>query len=288
MTKSDKPGATPGAPREYFAPDLAPLAPTQAFLDAARELGVTFEPGEVEQLGKYLAILLDANTRMNLTAITSPDDAWLKHILDSLTLLPVLADLPESPRIVDIGSGGGAPALPLAIAMPTARFTLVESTTKKADFLRAAASALGLANVEVVNNRAESIGAHPSLLRAQFDAVTARAVGRLAILAELAVPLAKVGGIIALIKGQKADEELEEAKQALHMLHASHAGTIDTPTGRIVVLEKRRTTPIDYPRKPGEPERAPLGVARERPTRADRAKAPPREKNQPRRRGTVQ
>jgi 16S rRNA (guanine527-N7)-methyltransferase len=288
MTKSDKPGATPGAPREYFAPDLAPLAPTQAFLDAARELGVTFEPGEVEQLGKYLAILLDANTRMNLTAITSPDDAWLKHILDSLTLLPVLADLPESPRIVDIGSGGGAPALPLAIAMPTARFTLVESTTKKADFLRAAASALGLANVEVVNNRAESIGAHPSLLRAQFDAVTARAVGRLAILAELAVPLAKVGGIIALIKGQKADEELEEAKQALHMLHASHAGTIDTPTGRVVVLEKRRTTPIDYPRKPGEPERAPLGVARERPTRADRAKAPPREKNQPRRRGTVQ
>lgn len=288
MTKSDKTGVKPAAPREFFTPDLAPLAPTPAFLNAARELGVSFEPGELDRFGRYLAILLDANTRMNLTAITSPDDAWFKHILDSLTLLPVLADLPESPRIIDIGSGGGAPAIPLAIAMPGARFTLIEATTKKADFLRAAADALGLANVEVVNNRAESIGAHPSLLRAQFDAVTARAVGRLAILSELTVPLAKVGGIIALIKGQKADEELEEARQALHMLHASHAGTIDTPTGRIVVLEKRRTTPIDYPRKPGEPERAPLGVARERPTRADRAKAPPREKNQPRRRGTVQ
>lgn len=285
MTKSDHPE---DSAREFFASDVSPLSPPPGFLDAAGELGVSFEPGEVERLGKYLAILLDANTRMNLTAITSPDEAWTRHILDSLSLLSVLADLPESPRIVDIGSGGGAPALPLAIVMPRARFTLVESTKKKADFLLAAAKALGLSNVEVVNNRAESIGAHPSLLRAQFDAVTARAVGRLAILAELCVPLAKVGGIIALIKGQKADEELEEAKQALHMLHASHAGTIDTPTGRIVVLEKRRTTPIDYPRKPGEPERAPLGVSRERPSRADRAKAPAREKNLPRKRGKVQ
>jgi 16S rRNA (guanine527-N7)-methyltransferase len=110
-------------------------------------------------------------------------------------------------------------------------------------------------------------------------------VGRIAILAELCVPLAKVGGIVALIKGQKADEELEEAKQALHMLHASHAGAVDTPTGRIVVLEKRRTTPIDFPRKPGEPERAPLGLSREKPQRSDRAKAPAREKNTPRTRG---
>ncbi len=288
MTKSDRSVPASGEPREYFEPGITPLAPTQAFLEGARDLGVSFESGELERLGKYLAVLLDANTRMNLTAITSPDDAWLRHVLDSLTLLPVLADLPESPRIVDVGSGGGAPALPLAIVMPHARFTLVEATKKKADFLLAAAKALGLSNVEVVNNRAESIGAHPSLLRAQFDAVTARAVGRLAILAELSVPLAKVGGIIALIKGQKANEELEEAKQALHMLHASHAGTVDTPTGRIVVLEKRRTTPIDYPRKPGEPERAPLGVSRERPSRADRAKAPAREKNLPRKRGKVQ
>jgi len=288
MTRSEKPGApasAPDAPREFFAPGLAPLEPTRDFLDAAADLSVSFEPGELERLGRYLAILLDANTRMNLTAITAPEEAWRRHILDSLTLLPVLAELPESARIVDVGSGGGAPALPLAIVMPSARFTLVEATAKKAEFLRAAAAALGLTNVEVVNDRAESIGAHPSLLRAQFDAVTARAVGRLASLAELCVPLAKVGGIVALIKGQKADEELEEARQALHMLHASHAGTVDTPTGRIVVLEKRRTTPIDYPRRPGEPERAPLGVARERPSRADRAKAPAREKNLPRRRG---
>lgn len=262
--------------RELFAASLPPLPAPELFLAAASERGIRFDEGEVERLGRYLAILLDANTRFNLTAIKDPAEAWEKHILDSLTLLAVLAELPEGARIADIGSGGGAPAIPLAIAMPGARFTLIESTAKKAEFLRACARDLGLTNVEVLCDRAETLGAHGSLLRAQFDAVTARAVGRLAILAELAVPLAKVGGLVALIKGQQADEELAEAKQALHLLHASHAGTLDTPTGRIVVLEKRRTTPIDYPRKPGEPARSPLGVSRESPRRDDRAKAPAR------------
>ncbi len=284
MTKAKQP-VPPAPPREFFAADVAPLTPPESFLDAAKELGVTFEPGELERLGLFLGILLDANTRFNLTAIKSVEDAWQRHILDSLTLLPVLADLPADAKIADVGSGGGAPAFPLAVVMPGARFTLIEATKKKADFLRAAAARMGLKNVEVVNDRAEAMGAHPSLHRAAFDAVTARAVGRLVILSELTVPLAKVGGLIALIKGQKADDELEEAKQALHMLHASHAGTIDTPTGRIVVLEKRRTTPIDFPRKPGEPERAPLGVAREKPSREDRAKAPPRVKRSGPRRG---
>ncbi|MGP1308936.1 MAG: 16S rRNA (guanine(527)-N(7))-methyltransferase RsmG [Phycisphaerales bacterium] len=261
---------------EFFPPDIQPLPAPASFEQDASNIGVSFEAGEVERLGRYLAMLLAANTRMNLTAVTDTDDAWTKHILDSLTLLPVLAELPDNARIADVGSGGGAPAIPLAIVMPSARFTLIESTAKKAAFLRAAIDALGLPNAEVVNDRAESLGAHPSLHRAAYDAVTARAVGRLVVLAELCVPLAKVGGVIALIKGQKADEELAEAKQALHMLHASHMGTIDTPTGRVVALEKRRTTPIDYPRKPGEPSRAPLGVSKEQPTRADRAKAPPR------------
>jgi Predicted S-adenosylmethionine-dependent methyltransferase involved in bacterial cell division len=90
--------------------------------------------------------------------------------------------------------------------------------------------------------------------------VLARAVGRLATLAEITVPFATVGGLCVLIKGAKADEELAEAKAALHLLHAAHAGTVATPTGRIVVLEKLRTTPRDYPRREGEPKRAPLGV----------------------------
>ena len=90
--------------------------------------------------------------------------------------------------------------------------------------------------------------------------VEIRALGRIAVASELCVPLAREGGIVALIKGQKADEELTEAKAALHMLHAVHTGTIDTKTGRIVILEKTRRTPKVYPRRDGEPKRSPLGV----------------------------
>jgi 16S rRNA (guanine527-N7)-methyltransferase len=92
--------------------------------------------------------------------------------------------------------------------------------------------------------------------------VVSRAVGRLVTLLELTVPLARVGGLIVLTKGQKADEELAEAKQALHLLHAAHAGTVDTPTGRLVVIEKLRDTPKAYPRGDGEPRKVPLGVAK--------------------------
>ncbi|MFG0274401.1 MAG: 16S rRNA (guanine(527)-N(7))-methyltransferase RsmG, partial [Phycisphaerales bacterium] len=235
---------------------LAPIEPTPEFLAAAEEYGIAFEPGDLERLGRYLALLLDANTRMNLTAIRDPGEAWLRHIFDSLTLLPMLAELPAGARVADVGSGGGAPGIPLAIVLPDLRFTLIEATGKKADFLRAAADSIGLANLEVVADRAESVG--QSALRAQFDAVTARAVGPIRVLAELVIPLATVGGLALLIKGQKAEEELADAKRALHSLHATVAGVVPTPTGRIVALEKPRATPGKYPRRPGEPKREPL------------------------------
>jgi 16S rRNA (guanine527-N7)-methyltransferase len=234
----------------------APIPPTDGFLEAAAAYGVAFEPGDLDRLGRYLAMLLDETTRMNLTAIREPGEAWMKHIFDSLTLLPLLGELEDGARVADIGSGGGAPGVPLAIVLPRTRFTLIESTGKKADFLRRCAAALGLDNLEVIADRAETVG--QTALRAQFDAVTARAVGPIRVLSELALPLLKVGGLALLVKGQRAEAELEEAKRALHELHASVAGVVPTPTGRIVVLEKPRTTPGKYPRKPGEPKREPL------------------------------
>lgn len=234
--------------------------PPQTFTDQAAEYGLEFEPGDLERLGAYLDLLYKANESFNLTAVRDRDEAWIRHILDSLTLIPVLAELPEGARVADIGSGGGAPGLILAIAQPHLRFTLVEVTGKKARFLRDTAAALGLTNVEVLSERAEDLARRPEL-RAGFDAVLARAVGRIAVIAELTVPFAKIGAIIALTKGQRTDEELAEARQALHMLHVSVAGIVDTPTGRIVVLEKRRATPHAYPRRAGDPKRAPLGVS---------------------------
>lgn len=239
-------------------PDALPTP--AAFREQLAALGVALDAGDEERFGRYLALLLDANTRTNLTAIRTPDEAWTRHIFDSLTLMGVLSELPEGARVADVGSGGGAPGIPLAIAMPFLRFTLIEATGKKAEFLRETVAALGLANVEVVAERAETLGQDHKHWRESFDAVLARAVGKIAVVAELCVPLAKVGGIVALVKGEKAAEEIAEAKRALYALHASVGATVRTPTGTIVVLEKARKTPRDFPRRPGEPKRAPLGA----------------------------
>ena len=221
-------------------------------------MGIVFDSGDVEKLGRYLALLLDANTRFNLTAITDANEAWTRHILDSLTLVPLLTSL-EARSVLDVGSGGGLPGIPLAILMPDVQFALLEATGKKARFLEDVVIDLGLHNVKVVNERAETVGAdHKSGHREQYDAVIARAVGRLPVLLELTVPMTKVGGHVLAMKGAQAAEEIADAKQALHMLHAQVIDSIATPTGTLVIIEKVRKTPRLYPRTPGEPKRSPL------------------------------
>lgn len=262
-------------------PEVRALEATGEFLELARGYGIEFDPGDVEKLGHYLAMLLEVNKTTNLTAIEDPAEAWKRHIFDSLTLIPAIADLEDGARVIDVGSGGGLPGVPLAICMPRLAFTLLEATGKKADFLRQVARRLSLGNVTVVEERAEVLahdrgdkvseggqtfreGGH----REKYDAVVARAVGRLPTLLELTVAFAKVGtegaggagSRILLIKGQQADEELGEAKGAMHLLKVVHASTLDTPTGRIVVIEKPAATPKVYPRGNGEPKRVPLGV----------------------------
>jgi 16S rRNA (guanine527-N7)-methyltransferase len=251
------------------------IEPTSQFLEAAERIGIAFDAGDVGALGKYLELLFAANETMNLTAVRDVEQAWMRHILDSLTLLPLLADLPERGRVIDIGSGGGLPGIPLAITMPHLSFTLLEATGKKAVFLRGVADQMNLKNVSVLNQRAE-IAAHDRGMkkatgrfgghRETYDAVVARAVGRLHTLAEITVPFAKPtrgeepGGIVLLIKGAQADAELAEAQGALHALKAVHTGTIETPTGRIVMLAKGAATPKLYPRHDGEPKRSPLAA----------------------------
>lgn len=261
-------------------PSPEPIQPPAEFLQGADALGIVFDPGDVERLGRFLELLLEANTRFNLTGITDPGEAWTKHILDSLTLVPLLAELGEAEgakgpaRVIDIGSGGGVPGIPLAVVLPGVRFTLVEATAKKAEFLREAAAALGLANVEVLNDRAERLGQDRGERgeggeggvrrrgghRERYDAATARALGHLAIVAELAIPLLKVRGVCLAVKGARAEQEIGEAGKALELLSAHHEGTVPTPTGRIVVLRKDARTARTYPRRDGEPKRSPLGV----------------------------
>ena len=236
--------------------------PTPEFLEAADRFGISFDQGDLDRLHAFLSLLYAANAHTNLTAIKDPDQAWMKHIFDALTLLPTLDDLPDAPSLLDIGTGGGVPGIPLAIARPDLKVTMLDATAKKAALVESFADELSLDNARVVTGRAESLAAHPAgELRDAFDVVTARALGRVAVAAELCVPCAKVGGRIVLVKGEKAPQELEEARPALHMLHATYIDTLPTPTGQIVVLDKARPTPKKYPRRDGEPKRAPLGVS---------------------------
>lgn len=233
------------------------IPPPTAFLERAAALGIAFESGDLDRLGVFLDLLLEANTRFNLTTVTDPAEAWMRHILDSLSLLPVIASA-EPKTIMDVGSGGGLPGVPLAIVLPNIQFTLLEATGKKAAFLYEVAHEMGLTNVRVVNDRAETVGSDREHHREKYDMVTARAVGRLAVLLELTSPLARPGGHVVAIKGDKAQEEIEEAKGALHRLHCQVAETIRTATNTLVVIEKLRATPKMYPRRPGEPKRVPL------------------------------
>jgi 16S rRNA (guanine527-N7)-methyltransferase len=207
-------------------------------------------------LRRYVEHLLETNRSFNLTAITDPVEAWSKHVLDSLTLLPDLRELATGCSVVDVGSGGGLPALPLAIVLPALQFTLLEATTKKARFLEQTAYDLGLRNVSVTCDRAESFGRGPG--RERFDAATSRAVSRLPVLLELSVPLIKNGGLSLSIKGEQAALELEEAKNALLVLNARVEATRRTSTGVVIRIRKTGVTPSKYPRRPGEPKRAPL------------------------------
>lgn len=237
---------------------VAPLPPPAEFLRASESLGISFDAGDIEKLGRFLAMLLDANTRFNLTAITNPDEAWRRHIFDSITLVPYVISL-DAKAVMDVGSGGGLPGIPLAIVLPNVQFTLLEATGKKARFLQDVVNDLGLRNVRVINDRAETVAAdHKGGHREHYDLVMARAVGRLPVLLELTVPFAKVGGHVLAMKGEKAAEEIAEAKQALYLLHAQVTDTIHTPTGALVIIEKTRKTPRTYPRSPGEPKRSPL------------------------------
>jgi len=220
--------------------------------EIASRAAVALSPQQHETLSQYIDLLLAANRTMNLTRITDRESAEVRHVGDSLTVLPHMP--PGALRLADLGSGGGAPGIPLAIARPDAVVVLIESTKKKAAFLRQTARELALNNVEVSDQRAEVLGQTPAF-RESFDVVVARAVGTMNWLGEWGLPLLKVGGKLLAMKGPQVVEELPPAEHAIRLLGGSSPDihSADLPGAHhhvIVEISKIRRTPGAYPRPP--------------------------------------
>jgi 16S rRNA (guanine527-N7)-methyltransferase len=237
----------------------AHLVPPPAFTQACAKLQLPLSAAELRQLGRYLHLLLETNKQFNLTGIEDPDEAWMRHGLDSLSLLPHLGD---ARSVIDVGSGGGLPGLPIAITRPDLTVTLLEATGKKAKFLASVVGDLPLKNVRVITDRAETIG-QQRLHREQYDLAVARAVGPLRVMLELTAPLVRIGGRVLAMKGAKVEQELGESGDAMMTLGCGRVELYVAMPGIeedavIVELHKERPTPKPYPRLPGTPKTTPL------------------------------
>ncbi|HEX8983177.1 MAG TPA: 16S rRNA (guanine(527)-N(7))-methyltransferase RsmG [Ktedonobacterales bacterium] len=233
----------------------------------AESVGLSLSSEQLAQFDTLCDLLLDWNTRVNLTAITDPAEVVTRHFLDSLTC--ALALTPEERakplRLLDVGSGAGFPGLPLAIAFPHWQVTLLEATGKKTRFQQAVIDALGLANARTLNLRAE-VAAHAKEQRGRYDVVTARAVAALPTLLEYCAPFARVGGVVIAPKKGDLSAEIEAGARAAEMLGARLQPPIAITTsgladdGRaLLVARQQRLCPTLYPRAAGAPQKRPLG-----------------------------
>ena len=240
------------------------LAPLQ---EGAAALGLTLDEEQLSRFARLRDLLLDWNTRVNLTAITEPAEVVTRHFLDSLTCaLALTAEERARPlRLLDVGSGAGFPGLPLAIAFPRWQVTLLEATGKKTRFQEAVIAELALTNARALHARAEEL-AHAKEQRGRYDVVTARAVAALPTLLEYCAPFARVGGVvIAPKKGDLAQEVATGAKAAV-LLGAKLLAPIAVTTPGLVgddrallVARQQRPCPAQYPRAGGVPQKRPLG-----------------------------
>ena len=217
-----------------------------------------------QQLEKLRDVILEWNEKINVTAIRDPKEFDRKNVQDSLAILP----LPESEgakEVLDMGTGGGFPGLPLAVCSPEKSFVLADAVGKKLKVVQAAAQELGLVNVETVHARAEDM-ARTKTHRERYDLAVSRAVANMATLSEYCLPFVRVGGFFIAYKTEDAAEEIEAAKPAIARLggqirrvEKASSNNDALLNGHVfVVVEKTAKTPKEYPRKAGTPGKDPL------------------------------
>ena len=232
-------------------------------VSGADAMGIMLTEAQARQFARYYAELARWNERVNLTSVTAWEAVQSRHFLDSLTAAQALpSEMLRSGAFIDVGSGGGFPGIPMKLAFPGMRGMLLDATAKKAAFLAHVCEALELQDISVRAGRAESV-AHEDTMREKFDIAFARAVAEIAALAELTLPFTRVGGVVALHKKANIAVELERAQNAIETLGGRLREVVPVALPglddrALVVLEKRRPTPEQYPRRPGMPAKRPL------------------------------
>jgi 16S rRNA (guanine527-N7)-methyltransferase len=232
------------------------------FAQALEQHQLKLSAQQKEQFEQYYSLLIEWNKKMNLTALTTREDVYVKHFYDSLS--PAFYyDFFGVSHVADVGAGAGFPGIPLKICFPHLQLTVVDSLKKRISFLEHLTDRLNLSGVNVLHARAEEIG-QMSLHREQYELVLARAVAKLPVLAELCLPLVKVGGQFIAMKGQKGLEEANESRGVLGKLGGSlrQVNRFHLPCEagerQLLVIDKLKPTPKRYPRQPGVPAKNPL------------------------------
>ena len=230
------------------------------FLDELGKLNISLSEMQINQFIRFYEMLIEKNKVMNLTAITEFDEVIDKHFLDSLNLFRLI-DLNSEKRILDLGTGAGFPGIPLKIAFPKIKITLVDSLNKRVMFLKDVVNQLGLEDVECVHARAEDLAKNKEY-REEYDICVSRAVANLSTLSEYCIPFVKVGGYFISYKSGDCDEEINSSKAAIKKLGARISKVENfeiKDMGRsFVVIDKISSTPNKYPRKAGLPSKEPL------------------------------
>ncbi|MBI2761407.1 MAG: 16S rRNA (guanine(527)-N(7))-methyltransferase RsmG [Chloroflexi bacterium] len=228
-------------------------------------LGHPLDTAQVYALERFAARLEAGSRVINLTSVRDAAGIERRHVIESLSLINLLevhSALPLGGRVIDVGTGAGLPGIPLAIVRPDLGVVMLDATAKKTAFVRETAAALDLSHAHVATARAEEAGQDPAH-RECYDLAVARAVAPLAVLAELTLPLVRVGGWVAAVKGSRVQEELLEAKSAITQCGGTVTTTVPLPTEAgdplsVVLVRKEKPTPRHLPRRPGTPSKQPL------------------------------